>query len=205
MAYCLVIICVCVCVYVTVYCYVSAYCIVRLLCCAAMTGRKRKGPSVPEKIMKYFQRMKDADRDGNSVEMECDNLAPKKEAGHCLGLQFNLDSHDCNDLNQSQAESHCEPECSGGSVIDLGCIIKPSMTAKEICDAVDKMDNGQKYKLLMEYFKPDVSSKLLTVDVTDHFSTDGLKNIPGYCIVNVWMEVLCIIRKKSRKAWCACK
>ena len=72
---------------------------------------------------------------------------------------MNLDSHDCDDLSQSQAEchTHSESECSGGGVLDLGCIIEPSMTTKEICDAIDKMDNGQKYKVLMEHFKPDVS------------------------------------------------
>ena len=62
-----------------------------------MAGRKRKGPALPEKITKYFQRMKDSD-DGNT-EMECEDPAPEKEAGHS---QLNLDSHDCDDLSQSQ-------------------------------------------------------------------------------------------------------
>ena len=49
-------------------------------------------------------------------------------------------------------------ESSGGNIIDLGCIIKPSMTTlKEVCDAIDELDNGQKYKLLTEHFKPDAS------------------------------------------------
>ena len=44
------------------------------------------------------------------------------------------------------------------NIMDLGCITKPSMTTlKEVCDAIDKLDNGQKYKLLAEHFKLDAS------------------------------------------------
>ena len=76
-----------------------------------MAGRKQKlGPAVPEKITKYFQRMKGSDN-GN-VEMECEDPAPEKEAEHSQ-LRMNLDRHDCDHLNPSQAECHSQSKCSG--------------------------------------------------------------------------------------------
>ena len=121
-----------------------------------MAGRKRKGPAAPEKITKYLQQMRDPGND--NPEMECDDPAPETQReAPARGSRTNLDSHDCGDgLNQSQAECHSESECSGGNVMDLGCIITP-MTTKEVCDTIDRMDNRQKYKLLMEHFKPEVS------------------------------------------------
>ena len=141
-----------------------------------MAGRKRKDPGLPEKITKYFHPLKDPDASGTVADMEPGEdptPLPEKE-----GLSsVNLDGHNSNNLSQGQAECHNESESSGISVNDLGHIIKPSMTNKEICDAVGKMDSGQKYQLLTEHFKPDVTfnfPRTLTMDVTDHFNIDGL-------------------------------
>lgn len=40
---------------------------------------------------------------------------------------------------------------SDSSVMGLGTIIKSSMSSKEVSDAISKLANGQKYKLLKEY------------------------------------------------------
>ena len=62
-------------------------------------------------------------------------------------------------MAQTQSQAQSDYESSGGNIMDLGCIIKPSMTTlKEVCDAIDKLDNGQKYKPLTEHFKPTFSS-----------------------------------------------
>lgn len=42
-------------------------------------------------------------------------------------------------------------------VADIGCIIKPTMSAKEICGVINKLDRGQIYKLLTGHFVPDKS------------------------------------------------
>ncbi len=42
-------------------------------------------------------------------------------------------------------------------VVDIGCIIKPTMTADEICGAVKSLDKGQMFKLLTGHFVPDRS------------------------------------------------
>ena len=94
----------------------------------------------------YFLPVKDSD-DGN-VEMECeDPVSPART---------NSDGDDGTDsatMSQCQAQSDCESSGGNTCIIDLGCIIKPSMTTlKEVCDAIDKLDNGQKYKLLIEHF-----------------------------------------------------
>lgn len=58
-------------------------------------------------------------------------------------------------------------------------IIKPSMTTKKVYDAIGKLDDGHKYKLFKERYKPDVDFRFLTMGVTGLFSTDSLRNAPG--------------------------
>ena len=118
-----------------------------------MAGRKRKCPAAPEKITHYFVLVKDSD-DG-SVEMEFEE--PTSPAGQSRTNSDCDDGTDSATISQSQAQS--DYESSGGNIMDLGSIIKPFMTTlKDVCDAIDKLDNEQKYKPLTEHFKPTFSS-----------------------------------------------
>ena len=83
--------------------------------------------------------------------MECeDPVSPARLS------RTNSDGNDGTDsatMSQCQAQSDCESSGGNTCIIDLDCIIKPSMTTlKEVCDAIGKLDNGQKYKLLTEHF-----------------------------------------------------
>ena len=51
---------------------------------------------------------------------------------------------DLNDNTLSSEWLNSKSGSSGTSVLDLGCI-KTSMAPKEVCDAIGKLDDGQKY------------------------------------------------------------
>ena len=68
------------------------------------------------------------------------------------------------DSNDNTLSSEClnsKSESSGTSVLDLGCI-KTSMTPKEVCDAIGKLDDGQKY---VNCYKNTINLMLTSISV----------------------------------------
>ena len=90
----------------------------------AMAGRKRKCPAAPEKITHYFLPVKDSD-DGN-VEMECEDPASP------LGQSRTVMAMMAQTQPQLVKVRLRVIESSGGNIMDLGCIIKPMTTLKEV-------------------------------------------------------------------------
>ena len=92
----------------------------------------------------------------------------------------------------SFAASMDSSESQSESVHDLIYIINPLMGIAEVFRAVCELNDGQRYKLLKEHYRPRADfkfSKRSAMDVTGPFSTDGLKSTPGLCTARLLMVV----------------
>lgn len=110
-----------------------------------MAERKRKGSVVTSNITKYFRPLQDARHEKVAEDLlETTTLEAESEGG-------------LSQTSSAASDSESESESSESSLInDIGFIIKPSMSVEEVSDAVNKLTNGKKYKLLQEHYKPGI-------------------------------------------------
>ena len=87
---------------------------------------------MPGPITKYFRQL--APEEDHSPQ----TLNEQQEDG------ASLDS--AAPLSQASSVTHVEN--------DIGSFIKPSMSVREITDAINNLSNGEKYKLLTDHYKP---------------------------------------------------
>ena len=108
-----------------------------------------KGSVVTPSIRKFFRPMsveEDGVSDSEAEPMMTITPEPESEQGL---------SGASTSSSASDTVSH-KSDQSVGLVNDLGFIIKPSMTVNEVCQAVSKLTNGQKYQLLTDHYKPNI-------------------------------------------------
>ena len=96
--------------------------------------------------------------DTEDVESETDLLAIEKDRLSELGLSTNNASLHTSDHCPFIAGEHDE---ASDVLNNLGYTIKPLMCMEEVFRAVSSLSAGQKYKLLMDYYKPCVDFPFL--------------------------------------------
>ena len=107
-----------------------------------MAGCKREGSVIPPTITKYFCPLEETRH--TKIDSEMAMQLSENEAGP-------------SGIIDDPKTRESEPGSTRMSVLDdLGFVIKPSMTNEEVCDAISKLENGQKYKLLKDHYKQSV-------------------------------------------------
>ena len=114
-----------------------------------MAGRKRSSDVPPTaKIKKYFCSQ---DPSSGSYIAVFDSSTERPEESESAGSAPSYESV------AGGSNSTCESQSE--AVHDLGHIIKSSMDSTEVCRAVSKLTDGQRYKLLKEHYRPGTDFK----------------------------------------------